>query len=325
MTARPLSPFVLAVAIVVAIAVGGCAAGPTASTGAFPVPAGGSFRDRDWAPEMVVVPPGRFTMGATEEETAREQRAAEAAASERPRHAVAFAAPLAVGRVDVTVDEFDRFVKATGRRSVFEGCVVDAAGTWRKEAGRSYADPLFAQSGSHPAVCTTWADARDYAAWLSRETGHVYRLLHEEEWEYAARAGTATARWWGDDRSALCVHANGADQRFNAAYPGDPLANTACDDGYAATSPGTAFPANAFGLHDMIGNAWQWLGDCFRPTYDAPVPDDASCQRRVIRGGSWHNHPDALRAAARFWLAPDNRSSSIGLRVAREPDRPARP
>jgi formylglycine-generating enzyme required for sulfatase activity len=226
-----------------------------------------------------------------------------------------------VGRYLVTVAQFDRFVKATGR-NVFGGCTVDMAGTWGLGATRSYLDPAFPQTEEHPAVCVTWDDAKAFADWLSAQTGHRYRLLHEREFEYASRGGTTTARWWGDGQEDLCRHANGADQSFDRANPGDPKANLTCDDGYAGTSPVGRFPANPFGLHDMVGNAWEWTADCFRDNYDpaTPQPPDDGCKRRAIRGGSWHNYPNVLRAANRFWLSPDNRSSSIGFRLAREPD-----
>lgn len=296
--------------------------GPLAGPLSAPYPAavGQTFRDRDWAPQMVVIPPGRYVMGSSEAETTREKRAPETAAFERPQHEVVFTAPLAVGKYHVSVDDFARFVDATQRSSVYAGCAVDDHGNWSKQASRSYRDPLFPQQGNHPTVCVTWDDASAYAAWLSQETGHHYRLLREEEWEYAARGGTSTARWWGDGSDAMCRYANGADQRFGRDHPGDPQTNASCDDGYAGSSPAGAFPLNPFGLADMLGNAWQWTGDCFRPRYDAPAVADAECKRRVIRGGSWHNASNVLRAANRFSLEPGNRSSSIGFRVARDAD-----
>jgi formylglycine-generating enzyme required for sulfatase activity len=170
------------------------------------------------------------------------------------------------------------------------------------------------------------ADAEAYLQWLSALTGHRYRLLREAEWEHAARAGTSTGRWWGDDRGTLCRHANGADRSYDRFRPGEPAVNRECDDGYVFTNPVDAFPANPFGLHDMLGNLWQWTADCFVENYDAAPADaaqpvlDGDCSRRVIRGGSWHNYPDALRSAARFALPVTMRSSSIGFRVARLPD-----
>lgn len=285
----------------------------------YPVAPGNTFRDRAWTPELVVIPSGRFTMGSTEEETVREKRPPSLAAYERPQFKVNIDKSFAMGKYHITVSEFDHFVKAT-TRAVFDGCNVDDRGKWSLQAGRSYRDPLFAQDGRHPAVCVTWDDAVAYTEWLSAETGHRYRLLREAEWEYAARGGTTTARWWSDSQANACAYANGADRSFERANPGDKQANLACDDGFAATNPVDRFPANPFGLHDMLGNAWQWTSECFKERHDSPEPDENRCERRVIRGGSWHNAINVLRSANRFWLAPKNRSSSIGFRVARDHD-----
>jgi formylglycine-generating enzyme len=294
-------------------------AGSAQAEPVFPAAVGQMFRDAPWAPEMVVLPAGRFLMGSSEAETTREKRAPGAAAYERPQRAVSIERPFAIGRSHVSVAHFDRFVKAT-RRTALGDCMINAAGKWERQPQRSYRDPAFRQNGRHPVVCVTWADARDYADWLSRETGHRYRLITEAEWEYAARAGTVTARWWGDSPEGLCRHANGADRSFDRAYPGDREANLSCDDGWAATSPAGRYRANPFRLNDMLGNAWQWTAECFRESLAAPSPDDPRCERRAIRGGSWHNYPNVLRAANRFWLPADMRSSSLGFRVARDPD-----
>lgn len=292
----------------------------------YPVAVGVSFKDKSFAPELVVIPAGSFMMGASAAETQREGRSATSAESERPVHRVTLMQPLAVGRYPVTRQEYAAFVTAT-RRTLPSGCMV-LDGQWQLEAQRSFMDAGFAQTDKHPAVCVSVADAQAYAAWLSNETGATYRLLHEAEWEYAARATTQTTRWWSDDRTGLCAHANGADQSFDRAYPGDSKVNTRCNDGYVHTNPVDAFAANRFGLHDMIGNVWEWVADCFTPDY-AQAPSDASasieianCQHQVIRGGSWHNYPDALRAAARFWLPSEMRSSSVGFRLARLPNIP---
>ncbi len=299
---------------------------PQAAPG-YPVAVGVSFRDRDDTPELVVIPAGQFTMGAGEAEATREGRRAETAAWERPKRPVAVSRPLAVGRHLVTVGEYASFVAAT-RRSHSGGCNVVDGGRWQVQANRSWSDPAFEQSARHPVTCVAVADAEAYAAWLSSITRHRYRLLHEAEWEYAARAGTATSRWWGDERRSLCRHANGADLSYDRARPGEPAVNRSCEDGFVFTSPVDAFPPNPFGLHDMLGNLWQWTADCFVPQ-SAGEPAEASdpviggdCSQRAIRGASWHNYPDALRSAARFALPVTTRSASIGFRIMRLPDEP---
>jgi formylglycine-generating enzyme required for sulfatase activity len=296
----------------------------------FPAAIGQRFRDAPYAPELVVIPPGSFIMGSTDAETTREGRRAETAAWERPQHRVDVATPLAVGRYFVTRGEYAEFVAAT-QRVTPDPCNVIDGGKWQPEMGRSFADPAFPQTDTHPATCVVVADAEAYAQWLSARTGHRYRLLHEAEWEYAARAGTSTSRWWGDERSTLCAHANGADLSYDRARAGEPAVNRSCDDGYVFTNPGDAFPPNPFGLHDMLGNLWQWTADCFVAGYDQASTDASAdvvggdCTRRAIRGASWHNYPDALRSAARFALPPTMRSASIGFRVVRLPDAPAAP
>lgn len=298
---------------------------PSTVPSGFPVVVGQSFHDRATAPEMVVIPPGRFTMGSPESETTREGRRAETAAWERPQRTVTLSQPIAVARYFVTVAEYSQFFSATQRVQT-DGCNVVDAGQWQLQARRSWSDPAFAQTARHPVTCVTVADAQAYADWLSSQTGHRYRLLHEAEWEYAARAGTTTSRWWGEDPATLCRHANGADLSYDRVRPGEPAVNRRCDDGFVFTNPVEAFPANPFGLHDMLGNLWQWTADCFVEQF-AAAPADASsvieggdCTRRAIRGGSWHNYPDALRSAARFALPPTLRSASIGFRVVRMAD-----
>jgi formylglycine-generating enzyme required for sulfatase activity len=298
---------------------------PETGVSAFPAPVGAAFRDRDWAPEMVVVPTGRFMMGSTEAETTREGRASEFAAWERPRHAVDVSKPLAIGRYPVTLAEFARFVEATGR-VLPGGCNVMEHGKWGLNPDKLFKDPAFPQTDRNPVLCVTWQDANAYAAWLSTETGHRYRLLREAEFEYAVRGGTTTVRWWGDDPGDQCKHANGADISFDKAAPGDPKVDMNCDDGFAYANPVGAFPPNPYGLYDMLGNVWEWTADCFNDSYqDAPREASApviagDCSHRVIRGGSWHNYPNVLRAANRFNLPVDMRSSSLGFRVARLPD-----
>lgn len=278
---------------------------------------GTSFRDTRDGPVMVVVPAGKFLMGSDEAETRREGRPEASAATERPRRTVDFSRPFAIGKYHVTRREFAAFAKATRRPA--GGCVVAIAGKWSDgpQPGYDFRHTGFSQRDDEPALCVDWADANAYAAWLSARTGHRYRLPTEAEWEYAARGGTTTARWWGDGRAGLCTHANGGDRAYSAVMPDDKTANADCSDGFAYTSPVRRFPANAFGMHDMLGNAWQWIADCFTTVPGSPA-SDGECKARSIRGGSWHNGPAVLRSATRFNLPPTMRSSSLGFRVLRE-------
>lgn len=277
---------------------------------------GDTFRDGRGAPEMVVVPAGRILEGSSEAETAREARAPGLAAFEHPQHEVTFEHPFAVGKYHVTRAEFAVFAKATKR--TMAGCVVAVNGKWSDgpQAGFDYTNPGFKQDANEPVVCVDWDDARAYAAWLSARTGATYRLLSEDEWEYAARGGTTAARWWGDDAASICRRVNGGDRAFAAIMPDDKSANTLCSDGFANTSPVGHFAPNPFGLYDMLGNAWEWAADCFKPNASAVLPEGA-CKARSIRGGSWHNGVSSLRAAARLSLPPTMRASSLGFRVMR--------
>ncbi|MDH7973234.1 formylglycine-generating enzyme family protein [Sphingomonas sp. AR_OL41] len=278
---------------------------------------GATFREARDTPQLVVVPAGHVMLGSTEAETKREGRPAAVAAFERPQREVAFERPFAVGKFHVTRREFAAFVRATKRP--MHGCVVVIDGKWSDgpQPGFDYRHVGHVQRDDEPALCVNWDDANAYVAWLSAKTGARYRLLSEAEWEYAARGGTTTARWWGDDVAALCTHANGGDRNYAATMPADKGANLGCSDGFARTSPVGHFPPNPFGLYDMLGNAWQWVADCFTPVPGAPAPP-GPCAGRSIRGGSWHNGAASLRPAVRFSLPPTMRSSSLGFRVMRE-------
>lgn len=297
------------------------------TSGPFPLGVGKTFHDRPWAPEMVVLPTGSFRMGSTEEETTREGRAAAAAATERPQHDVAVTVPIAIGAYLVTRAQYRRFVVAT-KRVVPTWCTTFEDEKWLRRENRSYLNTGSPATEEYPVSCVDWEDAQAYAAWLSKQTGKTYRLVHEAEWEYAARAGTTTVRWWGDEGTpAVCTHANGADKGYTSTAPDDKLAYNACDDGFLQSSPGTAFPPNAFGVHDTLGNLEEWTADCFAPDYrnaptDAADPvTNSDCARRAVRGGSWHGGLALLRSAARIQLPPDVRATSVGFRVARLADK----
>ncbi|MDS4042546.1 MAG: formylglycine-generating enzyme family protein, partial [Candidatus Competibacter sp.] len=242
-------------------------------------------------PEMVKIPAGIFPMGSRDDDR-------EALASEKPRHQVMIK-PFEIGKYEVTFDEYDRFAHATGR-------ALPADQGW----GR----------GRRPVINVSWEDAVAYAAWLSKTTGKSYRLPTEAEWEYAARAGSETGRFWGDDPKQACQYANGADQSFRQAGYGGEIHD--CDDGYANTAEVGSFEANNLGLHDMLGNVWEWVQDSWHGDYrGAPVDgsawQEASGGPRVVRGGSWSNVPGRLRSAARLRTDPRSRGDSLGFRLAR--------
>ena len=250
---------------------------------------GEAFRDCDQCPELVLLPPGRFRMGDT---------TGAAADDERPAHDVTIAYALAVGRFEVTFEEWDVCLAEGGCRHQ-----AQSAG------GR----------GRLPVVNVSPADAAEYLGWLGRKSGQAYRLLSEAEWEYAARAGTATAWSSGNQPAALCAHGNGADASSDYEW------NNVCDDGFATAAPVGRFRPNSFGLYDMIGNVWEWTADCWHRSYGGAPADGrawtAGCHAdaNVLRGGAYSVDVDKLRASYRYHFAP-RRMPFFGFRVARRLD-----
>lgn len=276
---------------------------------------GESFRDCEaYCPEMVVLPAGRFTIGSPINEAGR-------GSDESPQKTVAIRYTLAVGRYPVTRGEFAAFVENTNRR--LGRCEHWDGKSFRVEEAVDWSN-AFHQTNSYPVVCVNWDDSRAYVQWLSNRTGKRYRLLSEAEWEYAARAGTTTAWYWGKSEANQCRYANGAD--LSAKTEGVTAPEfVPCNDKYAHTSPVGSFHPNEFGLYDMGGNVGEWVEDCYQDTYrDAPTDGSAveTCAEkfqnaRVMRGGAWNAIPAWLRSASRDVEVPSLRSDSFGFRVAR--------
>ena len=269
-------------------------------------------------PEVVVIPAGHFTMGSTAEETSREKMTDGQAGHEHPAHEVQVNT-FALAKYSVTRGEFARFVRETGYATT--GCTVFDGLKFAKNAVTDWRKPGFAQSDRDPVVCVSWDDAQAYVGWLSRVTGKLYRLPSEAEWEYAARAGSAAARYWGDSASGQCLYANGADQELLRKFP-DATVNRDCSDNYAFTAPVGSFRPNAWGLYDMLGNVWQWTADCWNESHEGAPSDargraDGNCAKRAVRGASWTNDSRALRAAVRVGFDASNRDDDVGFRVAK--------
>ena len=277
-------------------------------------PAGKEFRECKGCPKMVVVPAGSFTMGSPPGERGRYD-------DEGPQHRVTIREPFAVGKYEVTRAQFARFVKATGR-STKSRCGTYEPKWKENRPGRAWRNPGHAQGKHHPVVCVTWWDAKAYVRWLSRKTGKRYRLLSEAEWEYAARAGTRTSRYWSKTDSAQCRYANGYDRTAGRRLSLN-RKNAACSDGFAYSRQVGRYRANGFGLHDMLGNVWEWVEDCWHGSY-AGAPADGSawvsggdCDQRILRGGSWTSFPAHVRASSRLLHHTANRHADDGFRVAR--------
>ena len=249
---------------------------------------GDGFKECDACPEMVVVPAGRFTMGSGPAEIAAlvKETKDEHYRSEGPQRQVTIARPFAVGKFEVTFAEWDACVAAGG-------C-------------RHRPNDLGWGRGSRPLIDVSWDDVTlEYLPWLLRKSGKTYRLLTESEWEYASRAGTTTKYTFGNTIG-----------KSQAQFSEGSWASA------GKTVEVGAFKANAFGLHDMHGNVWERVQDCWNGSYNG-APSDGSawtigdCGRRVLRGGSWINYPRDLRSAYRIRISTGFRSNYLGFRVAR--------
>lgn len=278
------------------------------------------FRDCSDCPEMVVIPAGSFLMGSPAGEVGRQN-------DEGPVHSVSLKS-FALGKTEITLGEFRTFTQKSGYRTTAEqdsgkGCFAwDASdGKWDWRAGRHWQDPGFNQNERQPVVCVSWDDAQAYVKWLNQQQRATYRLPSEAEWEYAARAGSSAARPWGDDPDQACRYANVAD-RTNGPNGHKWNNKHECNDGYWFSAPVASFTPNSFGVHDMIGNVWEWTQDCWNESYTG-APGNGSawttgdCSRRVARGGSWDVRPQVARSAVRSRNSTSLRNFSYGFRLAR--------
>jgi uncharacterized protein (TIGR02996 family) len=229
--------------------------------------------------ELALILPGSFWMGSPDAEQWR--------SNDEQRHRVNLTQPFFLGVYPVTVGEFGRFVAATN---------YNAGSEWRH--------PGFAQTDRHPVVNVSWNDAQALVAWLNQVEGNsglVYALPTEAQWEYACRAGSETDYWWGNDENKLGEYAWFDGNSGNATHPVD-----------------TKQP-NSWGLWQMQGNIWEWCADLYGdyPTGEVTDPSGASGgSRRVFRGGAWSNDPARCRSAYRGYSDPGNRFTYIGFRLA---------
>jgi formylglycine-generating enzyme required for sulfatase activity len=208
------------------------------------------LKDGSLGPKMVWIPAGSFRMGDIH---------GGGDSDEKPVHEVSINR-FAMSRTEVTVGEFRRFVDATGYKTEAEkgkNCRTYKNGSWGWVKDVNWRNPNFSQDDNHPVVCVSWTDATAYVEWLSQQTGKQYRLPTEAEWEYAARAGTETTRYWGNEPDEACRYANVHD-RTSKKENGFGWTHHNCTDGYAKTAPVGSFKPNDLGLFDMLGNVWEW-------------------------------------------------------------------
>jgi formylglycine-generating enzyme required for sulfatase activity len=233
-----------------------------------------AVKDCDACPLMVALSPGPFTMGSNSSDP-----------SERPAHKVALRTPFAIGKYEVTVGEWTQCVKASVCPSV--------------PSAANAADRL-------PMRDVSWDEAQLYLKWLSTVSRRPYRLPTEAEWEYAARGGTTTRYWWGEQMKGGNSSCQGCGEPWKADAP----------------PPVGSFVANPFGLADMNGSVWEWVQDCWHSSYKGAPADgsawaDGNCQSRVIRGGSWREDGSYMLSTTRFKYDASVRQSQNGFRVAR--------
>src|SRR5262249_17317558 len=217
------------------------------------------FNDILEGPEMVVLPAGKFLMGSPPDQEGRWET------HEGPQHEVLIPQPFAIGRFAITVAEFTAFIEAT-EYSIPDG-LYTFEGTWELRRGRSFRKPGFRQTSGHPVVGINWNDAKAYIAWLVEKTNKPYRLPSEAEWEYAARAGTTTAFWWGDSISTS-----------QANYDGSAYGSGESGVHRHGTLPVDSFDPNPWGVYQVHGNVSEWCEDCWNPDHRG-APND--CTPRV--------------------------------------------
>lgn len=238
-----------------------------------------SFREcaKD-CPEMIVIPAGEFTMGSPATEKGRYDK-------EGPQHKVTIDRAFAVSKFHVTFADWDACVSVGG-------CAAADDGGYGRD--------------TKPVINISWDDAQQYVAWLSKMTRKTYRLLTEAQWEYAARAGTTSAYWWGDEIGKGNANCKECGSKWDG----------------RESSPVGSFRPNPFGLYDMAGNVYTWVEDIKHDDYNGAPPDGSAWtsgdySRRSVRGGHWKSNPRQLRSANRGWNSNTVRDYHLGLRVAR--------
>lgn len=303
-----------------------------AADGAAGKKSGETFQDCPECQTMVVVPAGKFNIGSTPEERAREGVPASFGDHEGPQREIAFARPFAIATTETTRKHFALFVKETNRPIAGDCLDYNAEeDSWAGTKGKlvNWQKTGFEQTDDHPVVCASWQDSTDYAAWMAKKTGQKYRLASESEWEYAARGGTTTARPWGDSVTPIC---NKAAIMTSATYAAIASSDSwtdelVCSSAKSWTVSVASYDANAFGVYDMLGNVWEWVADCAAkdhstlPADGKPQTTGGDCEKRLSKGGSYHSRVWLARPATRgTGQSGVNRPIAAGIRVVRDID-----
>ncbi|MBL8642627.1 MAG: SUMF1/EgtB/PvdO family nonheme iron enzyme [Rhodospirillaceae bacterium] len=296
------------------------AAAPTAAQ-EVNLKSGTVLKDCPTCPELVVVPAGEFMIG-----TAADAADVDVSRGETPQAKIKIGKGFLLGRYEITLGQYREFVREAGYQAPKKACRV-----WDNEFvdkdDATPENPYQPQrpEPNHPVGCVSWNDAQAFIAWLSKKTGKAYRLPSTSEWEYAARAGTTTARFWGDSPDQACDYANTYDISSKEKYP-FPWTFSACKDGYPEQAPVGKFKPNNFGLYDMVGNVWEWTADCYagshqgRPRDGRPWVWQGTCENRETRGGAWMSAPERNRIAWPGRDPAERRLNYFGFRIARDLD-----
>ncbi len=263
--------------------------------------------------EMVLIPPGTFTMGSPEGEKDR--------SADENQVEVTLTKAFRLAKTEVTVGQFRRFVTARGYKTEAESDGKGGYGfnqtskEFEQNPEYTWKNPGFSQTDSHPVVNVSWNDAQKYCEWLSGEEQKAYRLPTEAEWEWCCRAGTRIAFASGDDPEGLAFVGNVSDGTAKEKFSS--WTTISAKDGFVFTAPVGQYRANGFGLSDLHGNVWEWCGDVYvdklRGGRD-PEVNEGGVGDRVNRGGSWYSTPAICRSAYRVGNSPDDRSNDLGFR-----------
>lgn len=279
---------------------------------------GETFLDCDRCPEMIVVPSGEFTMGEVAKPGDRFRIT-------EPKHRVKIAKPFAIGKFEITRQEYDDFVKAT-RHNIGNLCwTVEPSGSkYRKN--RSYRVIGMPRVDTYPTVCVNWQDAKAYVKWLNlvmKRQGKKgnYRLPTEAEWEYVARTGYPTKYDGNIKMNRLCDYGNFAARETTYKWR-----TKACTDRHKKLAPVGTLKANRWGVHDMRGNVAEWVEDCAHYNYKGAPTDGSAwlgamrgnCAQRILRGGGWTNGPESLTSGARHYSKSTDRTVTYGFRVVKD-------
>lgn len=262
-------------------------------------------------PRMLLIKGGSFNMGSPLSEEERDGHEKQHRVDVKTFH---------LAMTEVTLGEFKRFAQAENYRVEAAGCRHFKGGKWVINKGLNWRSPGFKQADNHPVTCVSADDADAYAKWLSKSTGKRYKLPTEAQWEYAARGGTQTARYWGDDPKLACQHANSGDLAAKREYSA--MKAHDCNDGMIHTAVVSRYKPNSFGLRDMLGNVTEWTCSAYDKNYfstERRCTPIGSRAQRVLRGGSWESPPWDVRSADRLKMSPNYRTNVVGFRLARTP------